>query len=223
MQHAGSGMQADRELTNLIRRKFAIKCTTGYSLNALVDFPASDPVEIAKRLLVGSEGTLGFVSRATYNTVPEWPHKASAFMVFPDVHAACAAAAMLRDETAVDAVELFDRRAPLPPAPALLDSCRFACCSMLAAWRSCTQAPCTAAHGAMRLCGVASVLVLLYCPLAHILPRSQMQAQGQCKGTPTSVALHSSFTRAAHALQGVAARVREQRRPLQPRRTQGRG
>ncbi len=28
--------QADKELTNLIRRKFAIKCTTGYSLNALV-------------------------------------------------------------------------------------------------------------------------------------------------------------------------------------------
>ncbi len=32
-------VQADKELTALIRRKFAIKCTTGYSLNALVDFP----------------------------------------------------------------------------------------------------------------------------------------------------------------------------------------
>lgn len=29
-------LQADKGLTNLIRRKFAIKCTTGYSLNALV-------------------------------------------------------------------------------------------------------------------------------------------------------------------------------------------
>lgn len=29
-------VQADRQLANLIRRKFAIKCTTGYSLNALV-------------------------------------------------------------------------------------------------------------------------------------------------------------------------------------------
>jgi D-lactate dehydrogenase len=29
-------VQSDRNLTNLIRRKFAIKCTTGYSLNALV-------------------------------------------------------------------------------------------------------------------------------------------------------------------------------------------
>ena len=25
--------------------------------------------------MIGSEGTLGFVSRATYNTVPEWPNK----------------------------------------------------------------------------------------------------------------------------------------------------
>lgn len=29
-------VQSDRQLANLIRRKFAIKCTTGYSLNALV-------------------------------------------------------------------------------------------------------------------------------------------------------------------------------------------
>lgn len=69
-------VQADRQLAALVRRKFAIKCTTGYSLNALVDFPLSDPIEIIKRLLIGSEGTLGFVSQATYNTVPEWPHKA---------------------------------------------------------------------------------------------------------------------------------------------------
>lgn len=102
-------VQSDRQLTNLIRRKFAIKCTTGYSLNALVDFPTSDPIEIIKRLMIGSEGTLGFVSEATYNTVPEWPNKSSAFIVFPDVRSACAAASILRDQTAVDAVELFDR------------------------------------------------------------------------------------------------------------------
>lgn len=104
-----SRVQADRELTNLIRRKFAIKCTTGYSLNALVDFPVDNPLEIIKHLMIGSEGTLGFVSQATYNTVPEWPNKASAFIVFPDVYAACRASSILRDETAVDAVELFDR------------------------------------------------------------------------------------------------------------------
>ena len=104
-----SRVQGDAQLSALIRRKFAIKCTTGYSLNALVDFPADRPVEIVKRLMIGSEGTFGFVSRATYNTVPEWPHKASAFVMFPDVHSACSAASVLRDQTAVDAVEMFDR------------------------------------------------------------------------------------------------------------------
>jgi D-lactate dehydrogenase len=39
--------------------------------------------------MIGSEGTLGFVSRATYNTVPEWSNKASAFIMFPDIHTAC--------------------------------------------------------------------------------------------------------------------------------------
>ena len=54
-----------------------------------VDFHTDDPIEMIKRLMIGSEGTLGFVSQATYNTVPEWPHKASAFVIFPDVMSAC--------------------------------------------------------------------------------------------------------------------------------------
>lgn len=102
-------VQGDRDLAVLIRKKFAIKCTTGYSLNALVDFPVSDPIEIVKRLLIGSEGTFGFISEVTYNTVPEWPNKASAFIVFPHVRDACRAASILRDNTTVDAVEMFDR------------------------------------------------------------------------------------------------------------------
>ena len=35
--------------------------------------------------------------------------QASAFLMFPDVYSACTAASVLRDQTAVDAVELFDR------------------------------------------------------------------------------------------------------------------
>lgn len=62
--------QADGDLMALIRQKYKIKNTTGYSINALADFAPSNPVEILKRIMVGSEGTLGFVSRVTYNTVP---------------------------------------------------------------------------------------------------------------------------------------------------------
>lgn len=104
-------VQADRQLANLIRRKFSIKNTVGYSLNALVDFPAESPIDIIQRLLVGSEGTLAFVSRVTYSCVPEWDHKASVFMLFPDITDACEAARALRDGTNVDAVELFDASA----------------------------------------------------------------------------------------------------------------
>ncbi len=79
VQALAAEVQGDLLLTNLIRRKFAIKCTTGYSLNALVDFHTDDPIEMIKRVIIGSEGTFGFVSRATYNTVPEWPNKVAFF------------------------------------------------------------------------------------------------------------------------------------------------
>jgi D-lactate dehydrogenase len=41
-----NGALADR-----IRRKFKMKNTTGYSLNALVDF--SDPIEVIEHLMIG--------------------------------------------------------------------------------------------------------------------------------------------------------------------------
>jgi hypothetical protein len=49
----------------------------GYSLNALVDFPPDDPIAIIKHLMVGSEGTLGFISNVTYKCVPQAPHSVS--------------------------------------------------------------------------------------------------------------------------------------------------
>ncbi|MBO4536834.1 MAG: FAD-binding oxidoreductase, partial [Bacteroidales bacterium] len=49
-------IKADPDLEARIRRKYKIKNTTGYSLNAFVDF--SDPIDIVKHLVIGSEGTL---------------------------------------------------------------------------------------------------------------------------------------------------------------------
>ena len=68
--------RANPALAERIARKFKIKNTTGYSLNALLDF--TDPLDILSHLMIGSEGTLGFISRITYHTVPEHAHKASA-------------------------------------------------------------------------------------------------------------------------------------------------
>ena len=101
-----SRVQADGPLSSLIREKYRIKNTTGYSINALIDFPPENPIEILKRLMIGSEGTLGFVSQVTYNTVPDHPHKASAFLVFSDIEEACDATSALREHTSVDARDL---------------------------------------------------------------------------------------------------------------------
>jgi D-lactate dehydrogenase len=101
--------QATRENTALagrIRHKFRLKNTTGYSLNALIDF--SDPVDILAHLMIGSEGTLGFISEITYHTVEEHPHKASALILFDRLETACSAVTRLK-ATPVAAVELLDR------------------------------------------------------------------------------------------------------------------
>ena len=60
-------IMADNTLKERIERKYKIKNTTGYSLNAFVDY--SDGIDILKHLMIGSEGTLAFISSITYNTV----------------------------------------------------------------------------------------------------------------------------------------------------------
>jgi D-lactate dehydrogenase len=104
----GAAVRADTELADRIRQKFKIKNTNGYSLNALVDF--TDPIDILLHLMIGSEGSLGFISEITYDTVVEHPHKASALMIFPDIASACSAATILKPGP-VDAVEIMDRAA----------------------------------------------------------------------------------------------------------------
>lgn len=99
-------VQTDSKLADRIRRKFAIKNTTGYSLNALVDYV--DPFEILQHLMIGSEGTLGFISEITYRTVPDHGYKACALLFFETLVEACRAVTRLKREP-VAAVELMDR------------------------------------------------------------------------------------------------------------------
>jgi D-lactate dehydrogenase len=81
-------IRADEELSARIRRKFAIKNTTGYRLCAFLD--AEEPLEIFRRLLVGSEGTLAFVAEATFETVPLPAVTTTAWVHFPSIDAAIA-------------------------------------------------------------------------------------------------------------------------------------
>lgn len=101
-----SQVKANPDLVARIRHKYRLKNTTGYSLNALIDF--EDPIDILQHLMIGSEGTLGFISEITYRTVDEHPHKASALILFPDIETACSAVVALK-QTPVSAVELIDR------------------------------------------------------------------------------------------------------------------
>ena len=106
LEQLGSNTRADLLLAERIKHKFKIKNTTGYSINALIDY--QDPVDILIHLMIGSEGTLGFISQITYHTVAEDPCKASALVFFPDIEAACQAVIHLKNEQ-VSAVELLDR------------------------------------------------------------------------------------------------------------------
>ncbi|MEF8721679.1 FAD-binding oxidoreductase [Candidatus Accumulibacter phosphatis] len=108
LEQLGAATRADEVLAARIRHKFRIKNTTGYSLNALVDF--EDPLDILAHLMIGSEGTLGFISRITYRTVVEDPCKASALVFFATIEAACQAVIRLKPGP-VSAVELLDRPA----------------------------------------------------------------------------------------------------------------
>lgn len=101
-----SKVEGDRALTERIRLKYRIKNTMGYALNAFLDFDT--PLSILWHLLVGSEGTLGFVAEAVFRTVPDLPLKSTGLLLFPSVPAACEAIAPLAASGA-KALELMDR------------------------------------------------------------------------------------------------------------------
>ncbi|HKM12717.1 MAG TPA: FAD-binding and (Fe-S)-binding domain-containing protein [Bacteroidales bacterium] len=106
LEKISADIAADKELKERIIKKYKIKNTNGYSLNAFTDY--SDGIDILKHLIIGSEGTLAFISSITYNTVVEHPHKALAMVVFTSIKDACTAAQILKKQKA-SAVELIDR------------------------------------------------------------------------------------------------------------------
>jgi D-lactate dehydrogenase len=132
---------ADQALAERIRRKFKIKNTTGYSLNALVDF--EDPFEILQHVMVGSEGTLGFIAEVTYRTVEEAPFKASALLLLPTVKDACDLASAVA-RLPVASAELMDRASlrsveGTPGLPEGLETLDDQVCSLLVETRAPNQ------------------------------------------------------------------------------------
>ncbi len=99
-------IESDGELVARLRRKFSIKNTTGYHMEAFLD--GRTPLDIFRRLIVGSEGTLAFIVEAVFETLRDDQHRLTNFMIFPDLHSACAAVKPFVDCGAA-AVELTDR------------------------------------------------------------------------------------------------------------------
>ncbi len=108
--HAGlrrlrDDVRSNGPLAAKIRRKFSGKNTTGYSLNAFLDHER--PADILAHLMIGSEGTLGFIADATLETVPDPPFGASALAIFDELRQAAAAVPALAAAGAA-AVEILD-------------------------------------------------------------------------------------------------------------------
>jgi len=105
-----------------IQHQFSMKNTMGYGINSLLDFER--PVDILAHLIVGSEGTLGFVAEAVFRTIPRLTHVTTGLLVFPDLEAANAALPALV-ETGAATLELMDALSlkvgqALPGTPAVV-------------------------------------------------------------------------------------------------------
>jgi len=82
-------VRGDKRSVDTIRALFSMKNTMGYGVNAFLDFDS--PVDILAHLIVGSEGTLGFIAEVTFRTVPLHPHVSTALAVFDSLAGATAA------------------------------------------------------------------------------------------------------------------------------------
>lgn len=88
-------VRANNELSERIRKKYAIKNVTG--LNILPFVMYDDPFDIITHLMVGSEGTLAFLSEVTMKTEHDYPFKASAMLYFDDIKEACRAVVAMKE------------------------------------------------------------------------------------------------------------------------------
>ena len=95
-------------LAERVRARYRTKNTTGYSLNAFIDYDT--PLEIMTHLLVGSEGTLAFIAEAVLHTLPDYARKHTGLLFFEDVTAAGGAIPDLAGSGA-RALEIMDRAA----------------------------------------------------------------------------------------------------------------
>ena len=87
-------VRADEELRTRILNKYSIKNVTGLNLRPLVAY--DDPFDIIAHSMVGSEGTLAFLSEVTMRTLKDYPFKASAMVYFQSMRESCEAVVAMK-------------------------------------------------------------------------------------------------------------------------------
>ena len=100
-------INADEKLAERIRYKYSIKNVTGLNILPFVTF--HDPFQIIAHLMVGSEGTLAFLSEVTMTTDHLYPYTASAMLYFQDMEEACKAVVALK-KGPIHSAEILDRK-----------------------------------------------------------------------------------------------------------------
>lgn len=98
-------IKSNQQLNQFIENKFKLKNTCGYGLNSLQNF--ADPIDIIAHLMIGSEGTLGFISEVTLRTVDNFSNRATSLIIFKTINDACNSVQNL-DHSLAEAVELMD-------------------------------------------------------------------------------------------------------------------
>jgi len=93
------------ESVRIITSLFAMKNTMGYGVNSFLDYQRA--VDILMHLMIGSEGTLGFVAEAVFRTLEVKPAVATGLLVFNTLAAATAALPELV-ATGLATIELMD-------------------------------------------------------------------------------------------------------------------
>ena len=93
-------VRADEELSSRIRTKYSIKNVTGLNLRPLIAY--DDPFDIIAHSMVGSEGTLAFLSEVTMKTLKDYPYKASAMVYFLTMKESCEAVVAMKKLKAGD-------------------------------------------------------------------------------------------------------------------------
>ena len=93
-------VRVDKELAERIKAKYSIKNVTGLNLRPLIAY--DDPFDIIAHSMVGSEGTLAFLSEVTMKTLHDYKYKASAMVYFLTMKESCEAVVAMKKLKAGD-------------------------------------------------------------------------------------------------------------------------